>query len=130
MSGFSPKLPLVKSDIDGWMLTKTPTEMVKQNFKMLILTSPGERVMEPEFGVGIRGYLFEQLTEEVFIRIRTRINEQVATYMPYVIILDLTFNSTAQGPQQALDYDENYLGISITYEIETVGVVEVLDVLI
>jgi phage baseplate assembly protein W len=130
MAGFSPKLPLVKSDIDGWMLTKTPTEMVKQNFKMLILTSPGERVMEPEFGVGIRGYLFEQLTEEVFIRIRTRINEQVATYMPYVIILDLTFNSTAQGPQQALDYDENYLGISITYEIETVGVVEVLDVLI
>lgn len=130
MAGFSPKLPLVKSDIDGWMLTKTPTEMVKQNFKMLILTSPGERVMEPDFGVGIRAYLFEQLTEEVFIRIRTRINEQVATYMPYINIMDLTFNSTAQGPQQALDYDENYLGISITYEIETVGVVEVLDVLI
>tara|TARA_B100000029_G_scaffold398291_1_gene396746 strand:- start:124 stop:516 length:393 start_codon:yes stop_codon:yes gene_type:complete len=130
MAGFSPKLPLAKSSIDGWMLTKTPVEMVKQNFKMLILTSPGERVMEPEFGVGIRAYLFEQLTEEVFVRIRTRITEQVATYMPYVNIIDLAFNSTAQGPRTALDYDENYLGLSITYEIETIGVVEVLDVLI
>ena len=130
MSSLGVKLPLTQDSGDGFTMIKSIKGMVKQNFKMLILTSPGERVMEPEFGVGIRAYLFEQLTEEVFVRIRTRITEQVATYMPYVNIIDLAFNSTAQGPRTALDYDENYLGLSITYEIETIGVVEVLDVLI
>ena len=50
--------------------------------------------------------------------------------MPYITVLDISFNSITQGPQTALDYDENYLGLSITYEIDTIGVVEVLDVLI
>ena len=49
--GISPKLPLAVSAPDGYRLTKTPAEAVKQNFKNLILTSPGERVMIPEFGV-------------------------------------------------------------------------------
>ena len=30
--------------------------MIKQNLKMLILTNPGERVMDPEFGVGIKQF--------------------------------------------------------------------------
>jgi len=31
----------------------------KQNLKMLILTNPGEKLMDPQFGVGIYRYLFE-----------------------------------------------------------------------
>ena len=32
------------------------TEAVQQNFRMLLLTSPGEYVMDVNFGVGLRNY--------------------------------------------------------------------------
>mgnify|MGYP003354002300 CR=1 FL=1 len=37
---------------------------MKQNFKILLLTNPGERVHFPKFGVGLRNYLFENLELE------------------------------------------------------------------
>ena len=64
MAGISPKLPLVTDPADGpYLLTKTVAEATKQNLKNLILTQPGERVMDPFFGVGIRSFLFEQDSE-------------------------------------------------------------------
>ena len=59
--GYSPKLPLQYDSIDGYYkLNKTLHEVMKQNIKMVVLTSPGERMMQPDFGVGLRNYLFEQ----------------------------------------------------------------------
>ena len=59
MAGISPKLPLTRDKQDGYALNKTELDSIKQNVKMVVLTSPGERVMDPSFGVGIRKYLFE-----------------------------------------------------------------------
>ena len=56
--GLSPKLPLTKDPQDGYALNKEYVELVQQNLKMILLTAPGERIMEPEFGVGLRNYLF------------------------------------------------------------------------
>ena len=59
--GFAPKLNLELNSEDGaYALLKTIPELAKQNLKMIILTSPGERIFEPSFGVGIRRFLFEQ----------------------------------------------------------------------
>ena len=59
-SGISPKLPLIPDDVDGpYGLNKTLTESIKQNFRNLMLTIPGERIMIPDFGVGLPRYLFE-----------------------------------------------------------------------
>ena len=53
---FEDKIKLDKQRI---ALTKTMMEVIKQNFKNLVLTNPGERVMLTDFGVGIRRFLFE-----------------------------------------------------------------------
>ena len=58
MPGLSPKLPVAKDPTDGFALTKTYNEMIKQNLMNLVLTSPGERMMDIKFGVGIRDFLF------------------------------------------------------------------------
>ncbi len=63
-TGYSVKLPLQISPSDGpYTLNKNLASVVKQNVKMVIFTSPGERIMDSNFGVGIRNYLFEPLTE-------------------------------------------------------------------
>ena len=82
-NGFSAVIPLQKDNIDGfYSLTKTLADNIKQNFKNLILTVPGERVMISDFGVGIRNFLFENNSSILQNDISVRISEQVATYMP------------------------------------------------
>ena len=60
MNGIGPELPLSRDEKHGvYSLIVSYREEVKQNFKNLLLTSPGERMMNPDFGVGMRRYLFE-----------------------------------------------------------------------
>ena len=54
MSNYSPRLPLQIDSTNGFSNNQTILQVVQQNLKMLLLTSPGERVMDPNFGVGIR----------------------------------------------------------------------------
>jgi len=83
MSGLTPKLPLIRSDEDGtYKLIKSYKNLIKQNFRNLILTAPGERMMDPNFGVGIRNYLFENDGDALYSTIRAKIHEQVTRYIP------------------------------------------------
>ena len=53
-SGLSVALPLSVSDVFGpYDLNTTFQDLAQQNLKMLILTIPGERIMYPDFGVGL-----------------------------------------------------------------------------
>ena len=64
---------------------------------MLLLTAPGERIMDPNFGVGMRRYLFEQNNLETHSKIRARIRRQVKEYMSYVEITDVLFESESNN---------------------------------
>ena len=108
MKGYSPKLPLSLDPRDGFRLTRTLKEVTSQNLKMLVLTSPGERVMEPAFGVGLYNFLFELEIESTRTRLRERVFEQVGKYMPFVEITGISFSPT-EGPE----YGPNSLGVTI-----------------
>ena len=44
--GYSPKLPLTLDEEDGaYGLTKNLRQLTRQNLKMILLTSPGERII-------------------------------------------------------------------------------------
>ena len=112
MEGFSPKLPLRLDPSDGYLLNKNLKEVVTQNLKMLILTSPGERVMEPTFGVWLYNYLFELNTQGTKSDIRERILSQVKKYMPFLEIIQIDFGDV--NPDEA---DLSALSVKIKYKI-------------
>ena len=122
-SGLTPKLPFVLDELDGIKLVKNFPDLVEQNLKNLILTVPGERVMDPTFGVGISRYLFEQNNPTTYTEIRSKIEQQVAKYMPFVRVDDVAFSSTAvDSPDGFLATagtvtDPNYVGVKIVYTI-------------
>ena len=66
MASLGIELPLVRDIADGYKTLKSFRELIKQNLKMLLLTNKGERVMIPEYGIGMNRFLFENfwLTEE------------------------------------------------------------------
>ena len=90
MYGISPKIPLLVDAIDGhYGLNKTIHQAVQQNLKNLILTQKGERIMDSNFGVGLRNFLFENITEEVKIDIQNEIIDTIKTFLPFVNIIQL-----------------------------------------
>jgi len=118
MSGISAKLPLRMSEEDGaYLLNKTLGETVKQNFKMLLLTIPGERMMDIEFGIGLQTFLFNMNNSETYSAISAKIHEQVARYMPFISVNDEYF-----GPTDDEIYSSpNSVAIRISYSILSTG---------
>ena len=78
----SPKLPLVYNETQGYQMNTGFVELVLQNLKMIVLTSPGERIMDPDFGVGLKNYLFEQNVTATHGDINARIIKQAKKYLP------------------------------------------------
>jgi uncharacterized protein len=125
MEGIAVKLPLSYSNEDGpYALNKTLGENVRQNFRNLILTVPGERIMLPEFGVGLYQMLFEPMAGKTYQEITTRIYEQTERYMPFIDILAVRF-STAET-----DYllDANEVKVSIEYNIGSLNLQDTLQI--
>ena len=65
----------------------TTKEQVKSNLINLLLTSPGERLMNPIFGVGIRNLLFEQTIDKE--QVKNRITDGAQLYIPEINITDV-----------------------------------------
>ena len=126
MIGISPKLPLSMSPDGGHTLNQNHADAAAQNFKNLVLTAPGERVMDPLFGVGLRNYLFENYTPLLRDEIIQKIMAQVDAYMPFIEIqrVEVTSNEdTRAHTATAIS-----LRIVISYRIIPLNIVNVLAV--
>jgi len=122
MAGYAPTLPLSQDDENGYQLIQTAIGVVKQNLRMLLLTNPGERIMMPDFGVGIKTYLFEPNGEATYGNIRSAINTQVEKYMPFVKVQDVVFDAPENMPEKVrigLIYDIQPLDLTDALEITT-----------
>jgi phage baseplate assembly protein W len=120
--GLNVKSPLIIDSVDGpYALIKDARNAIKQNLKAIILTSPGERIWNPLFGVGVKRYLFEQLTDVVSFQISQRIQDQVRLYAPYVRDLKITVEKASDLVSDT-NYKENNANtilVSLSYNVET-----------
>ncbi len=122
MSSLAVKLPITRDVVDGFEMIDDFESLIRQNLKMLVLTAPGERVMEPEFGVGVRKYLFENFTNTTASRISSKIREQVRIYMPAVKISNITVDTSSQ--------DTNTLAVILKYSVAGITTNDLLQITI
>jgi len=54
--------------------------LIKNDVLQLIFTNPGERVYRPDYGIGIRTYLFEQLDDASVFELEARIRDQISIH--------------------------------------------------
>lgn len=113
--GLSPVAPLMSDDVDGLALNKNYFQLVQQNLKMLLLTSPGERIMEADFGIGMRRVLFEQDHPQTYASISARIYKQCAQYLPYLEVENVEFFSQGMGYP---DMPDNMVRVKILFTIK------------
>ena len=108
--GLSAALPLIVDNTDGpYRLNKTIEEVARQNLKMVLFTVPGEKVMDPSFGVGLSKYLFENRETGIDSEIMSEIKDQVSKYLPYIFLNNIII--------QPLENEDNSLYLLIQYSI-------------
>jgi phage baseplate assembly protein W len=97
-------------DVNMFKGTQTLKEQVKSNLINLLLTEPGERVNEPNFGVGLKNLLFEQNPDVEVLK--EKINTQIEFYIPLITLSDVDVNFLE---------DEHKLFIVISYSFNLDG---------
>ena len=125
MSSLGVALPLELDTVNGFHMIRSLKELFKQNLKMLVLTNPGERVMDLDFGIGLHRFLFEMDQPSLYSRISGRIDQQVKKYLPYVEIVDVNFNSGGT-PDSGLPI--NSLTVRVEYIIKPLDTADVMEI--
>ena len=85
-------LPFRKSEgIEGYFESTSITiDSVKENIRLLMNTKRGERVMQPQFGLNLHEYLFENITQDTLSLIQNEIKASVETWLPFITMQTLT----------------------------------------
>jgi hypothetical protein len=111
-------------------------ESAKQDFKHLLLCTPGEWPGRPRVGVGLARHLFEPETSEYWQELEKRIYDQVKLYLPEFTIFGVKINMGEQagsvrvsndGPGQTpvistdIGTDEPITQVIINYKVNWLG---------
>jgi len=82
------RLPFNKKKV--FTLDYTTKDHAKSKLTNVLLTSPGERLNQPLFGVGLKNRLFEQQTEIAGDNLRSIVTPQVEQYVPEIEIKNIS----------------------------------------
>lgn len=72
-------------------------EAIKINLVNYFLTGKGERVLNPNFGSGLKNLLFENIVEDDIETVREVILEEVDTYFPNIVVNDLNIETSTEN---------------------------------
>lgn len=61
-------------------------ESIKNSIRTCFLTSPGQKILSPEYGLDLRRYLFEPITDDTAYFIRDDIANNLVRFEPRVVL--------------------------------------------
>jgi phage baseplate assembly protein W len=75
---------------DGQIKMATAEDSIRQSIWTILGTSPGERVMRPEFGCGIDDFVFSVNDAGLAGHVADAVHEALAVWEPRIDVLDVT----------------------------------------
>ena len=99
--------PLRRDKFHDFAMTKNSLQQAEHNLKNLLLTYPGERVGQPEFGSRLRALCFEQMDDTLPQRIEEEVRKAVTNWLPYINLIEVA-TLTEEG-------DKNKIFVRVKY---------------
>lgn len=106
---------------DGDIKAETNNDAIKQSMLSILLTSPGERVMKPEFGCDLRGLLFNPFDEITARSIGNVIKNSLTNFEPRINLQEVLVIT---------NYDDQVYEAEIEYNIVNQSGTESLKVIL
>ena len=108
-------LPIRRGSKDGFFAsTSTTIEAVKNNIRNLLNTEKGERFFQPNLGIGLRKFLFQNITDESTLSIQNEILDVLEFWLPFVEVRNIIINSTLNDNS----INANTINIDILFNIK------------
>jgi hypothetical protein len=104
-------LPVQRGETGMFRQAFSSFEQAKANLKNLLLTSKGERILQPNFGTGLKSLLFEQNTDLLAENIENVITSSVKFWLPYINIDEIDVKMTDEMK------DNNRAEVSVQFTV-------------
>ncbi len=92
---------------DATISTAVYEEDVAQAIRIILGTTPGERVMRPDFGAGLDDFLFEPASATTVERVRVRVETALIDWEPRIDVIEIKV-TIASTLRNRLDIDVHY----------------------
>ena len=125
MARIAPKFPLTLTDSGKYDILDIAENVINQNIKNLLLTNPGEKLFDPNFGVGLRRYLFE--FPNVSTNIRSDIIDQIREYIPFINVTSVNAKTIELGLEVSIKYRFRDSFVNYMIELRETSISEVTD---
>jgi len=87
---------------------------IEESLNILLSTTLGERVMQPQYGCNLAAHVFDPLDSAVIGYLKDRVTNAILFYEPRIIIEEITVT-----PAGSTDILEGRFTIAISYSIPT-----------
>jgi len=96
------------SPLSGDLITLKNENAIARAVRNIVLTTPGEKFFDPDFGSSVSEILFENVDDITALSIQDEIKNCLQNYEPRVELIDVKVNP---------NFDENQFDVIITYRI-------------
>jgi phage baseplate assembly protein W len=79
----------VATDAGGEVALAEHEDDIRQAVRIILATEPGERVMRPDFGAGLRALVFEPITATTRALVRHRVEAALVAWEPRIDAIDV-----------------------------------------
>ena len=94
--------------LSGDLITLKNENAIARAVRNIVLTTPGEKFFDPDFGSSVSEILFENVDDITAVSIKDEIKSSLNNYEPRVELIDVNVDP---------NFDENQFDVLITYRI-------------
>ena len=94
--------------LSGDLITLKNENAIARAVRNIVLTTPGEKFFDPDFGSNVGEILFENVDDITAVSIEDEIKSSLKNYEPRVELIDVFVDP---------NFDENQFDVTITYRI-------------
>ena len=101
---------------DGGNAIVVYEEDVKQSIRIILGTDKGERVMRPNFGAGLRSFVFGPMSSTTLQRVKTRVQDALTTWEPRIDVMQVKVTIDPRERSKML--------IDVTYRVRSTNTLQ------
>ncbi len=93
------------------LVTVSAEQDIYESLWILLSTTPGERIMQPSYGCGLKAHVFDNLDESSFAVMRDLVERAILFFEPRVTVESIDVSSE--------DYREGKVQLNIVYRVRS-----------
>jgi phage baseplate assembly protein W len=113
---FGTEFPIKRS---GFISIITDYNSINANLRLLLMTEPGERWMEPDFGVRLRDILFEPFSPFLESEAIERISRAIERFDNTIVLAPPGVLVTPTDSEQEQSNQSSYIIVSFKYALKS-----------